>query len=770
MSVVCRVLIACLCIEIMLTGCSFDTDSGDLSTIGDEPTGESEQSLVAAPAYRNRFWEPMGGPPGGKGYDIRAHRDHPNLMYVTDALAGVFRSTNFGQSWESINDGLQREVSGRVPAFSLTIDPHDGDNIWAGMEVSGQLFLSTDGGDSWVRRDTGLLGPGSSIRGITIDPNAPSIVYCAMEVELGLLGYDEWEAPGGAVYRSENYGRNWVEIWSGDALARYVWVDPDNSDVIFISTGIFDRAAANSTQTELGGVGIVRSENHGLSWEILNENNGLPGRRVPSLFMHPDDSYTLVAAVIPPVSGRRPAGVYVTSDRGDSWYPSLAPGHSPASVIGENDEVHAVEIVENQTNIWYAAGRPTNSDQGIFWTSSNGGSTWTRHLILLPGWLNSTPIDIEVNPIDSDHVFINNYGGGNVVSLDGGANWTDASDGYTGAQSTAIAVEPGTRAEVIAAGSLGTFASSNGGAFEGVRIFAAEGFIAHTLRYVPSAQPGGATRLLAGNGYGNIYRLDDNARGWTATTQQIQDVAQVPLFSTMTDFAFSDDRPNEIFTGFYSRGCEEYIMPPAWQCDRVMPGLFVSNDTGDHWTEVADTPFSDVGIFDIEVSNHPRRVYVGTQDGLFTRDFTQRGGWIYNIALRVETSSNPRVLEEEALGPIVGAVGINPHNEQVILAGTSPGVLFRSTDSGLTWSASVAGLEPNEVVLDIVFDPNPRTSPVVYLATDRGVRYSTDGGISWQAHNSGLTFTGAHRLALSDDGGVLYVATMGGGVFRLGTP
>jgi hypothetical protein len=50
------------------------------------------------------------------------------------------------------------------------------------------------------------------------------------------------------------------------------------------------------------------------------------------------------------------------------------------------------------------------------------------------------------------------------------------------------------------------------------------------------------------------------------------------------------------------------------------------------------------------------------------------------------------------------------------------------------------------------------------------VFYSTDGAATWQNLKSGLTFTNVRGLALSDDGSVLYVGTVGGGVFRLGTP
>ena len=53
----------------------------------------------------------------------------------------------------------------------------------------------------------------------------------------------------GVVYKTTDGGENWNLVWEGDNLARYVWIDPRNSDVVYVSTGIFDGA----TVKELNG-------------------------------------------------------------------------------------------------------------------------------------------------------------------------------------------------------------------------------------------------------------------------------------------------------------------------------------------------------------------------------------------------------------------------------------------------------------------------------------------------------------------------------------
>ena len=51
-------------------------------------------------------WLRMGGPSGGIGYDIKVRPDNPDVMYVTDAYAGVHKSIDGGQTWTSINEGI----------------------------------------------------------------------------------------------------------------------------------------------------------------------------------------------------------------------------------------------------------------------------------------------------------------------------------------------------------------------------------------------------------------------------------------------------------------------------------------------------------------------------------------------------------------------------------------------------------------------------------------------------------------------------------------
>jgi photosystem II stability/assembly factor-like uncharacterized protein len=107
-----------------------------------------------------------------------------------------------------------------------------------------------------------------------------------------------------------------------------------------------------------------------------------------------------------------------------------------------------------------------------------------------------------------------------------------------------------------------------------------------------------------------------------------------------------------------------------------------------------------------------------------------------------------------------------PGEPQVLMAGVERGGVYRSIDGGRSWKASASGMNPEASVTDLVFDP---TDPEVLYAADlsSGVYRSEDGGTSWQPFSNGLRTRAVNALTISADGGRLYAATEGEGVFRL---
>ncbi len=719
------------------------------------------------PAYMAGTWERMGGPPGGIGYDIRMRPDNPDIMYVTDVNSGLNMSTDGGHTWFPSNTGMEEDIPpGAIgaPIFSCTVNPHDPNIVYAGTQILGHLYRSTDGGYSWQRWDNGVETYGRTIRGITVDPNDPNVLYLGVEVESFIV---EQEYPGnhgtrGEVYKSVDGGQNWFRIWEGENLARYVWVDPRNSNRIYVSTGIFDRGAfnANWETGDPGGVGILRSDDGGQTWTVLNENNGLGGRFIPSLYMHPTNPDILIAAV--GMQGPQ-SGVYVTYDGGDTWQPAM---------LAEQGETEAVEISETNPNIWYAAG------EGVFFRSDDAGQTWQRFRLGSPDRGPGVPIDLQVDPRNPYRVFVNNYGGGNFLSEDGGETWVDASRGYTGAEMKAIGVAPWSSSTVYASANTGFFRSDDGG-----YTWVGAGPVDHRpgpgwgMLFYSSRAGAPPTDMMVASG-GTIWISHDGGNSWQDSPVANPEFHVPPapenpsglLMTNIRAMAVSPANPGYVYVAFATGSCLNGLLG---ECGRPSPGFFRSRDGGATWEHV-QSPFDTVGAMDMVADpNDPLTVYAGAGDGLY---ITHDGGdsWQRLQSLDDFAATGPPPDPDAVAwmghpGVIISSIVFDPTNPQYIYLGTFSHAVVRSTDGGQTWEVSAAGMDPNEPIHRIVADPN--VPGLLYAASGiSGVFFSTDYGTTWQRLADGLYIYTVFDLALSPDGSVLYASTDGNGVYRLGTP
>ena len=681
-------------------------------------------------------WVRTGGPLGGLGYDVRMRPDNPDIMYVTDAWAGVFVSTDGGRKWYPSNEGITTRTGGSgdaIPVFCLTIDPHNHDIIWIGTQNVRGIFKSTDAGKNWVEKDNGIIEyEGITFRGFTVDPGSSDIVYAA--AELASYAWSNQEQPGrefdktkGVVYKTIDGGENWTAIWRGNNLARYIWIDPDNSDVLYISTGIFDREAANSdyAANKPGGEGVIKSTDGGQTWQQVN--NGLRNLYVGTLFMHPENPDILLTGTgnnAYPDGG----GVYLTTNGGTSW-----------QAVINNENINAVEFAFSNPNIAYAGGAGAvyrSSNRGQTWNKVSSGEGWGS-----PGVRAGFPIDFQVDPRDPNRIFANNYGGGNFLSADGGQNWTVASDGYTGAQVRAIAVDPSNPATVYAAARSGLFASTDGGdSWIGRNTPPAY----HLEWNAVAVDPSNPQHILASNNWDPIIlQSHDSGKTWNWAGDRLAEGMAWRVI------AFAPSDSNTVYAGssaFYTAGVFDNQMPAA--------GVYISQDGGATWSSANDALSENANVIDICIDpTDPQIIYAATgTDGLL-KSSDAGGSW---TAMDFTIPINKPVR----------LVAVNPDNSKIIYTSIAFTGLYRSDDSGITWQLSMNGMAPESRIYDVVFDPGD--SQVLYAADSMsGVYQSTDGGRLWRQINTNLDKRAVKKLAISADGLHLYAATEGGGVYRL---
>jgi photosystem II stability/assembly factor-like uncharacterized protein len=130
-------------------------------------------------------------------------------------------------------------------------------------------------------------------------------------------------------------------------------------------------------------------------------------------------------------------------------------------------------------------------------------------------------------------------------------------------------------------------------------------------------------------------------------------------------------------------------------------------------------------------------------------------------------------------GAIVNLLAIDPADPGVLYAAGAEGSngvpqgfrgLFKSTDSGASWSAIGNGLasllDTGSNMTAIVIDP--ANSNILYAGTaGGGVFKSSDGGANWSGFNDGLANLDVRVLAVAPGSRHTLYAGTAGGVFRI---
>lgn len=180
-------------------------------------------------------------------------------LFSTNEERGIFRTTDGGQSWKKV-----LYVDSKTGAIDLVIDPNDPKRLYAAtfdkerfpwrLIESGTgsgIFATSNGGDSWKRLSDGLpSGPLGRI-GLDVYRKNPKILYALVENQnapangRGIIGNE--------IYRSDDHGKKWrrmsdTNVAGGKSPYAFnqIRVDPNNENRIIVNSD-------NMTISEDGG-------------------------------------------------------------------------------------------------------------------------------------------------------------------------------------------------------------------------------------------------------------------------------------------------------------------------------------------------------------------------------------------------------------------------------------------------------------------------------------------------------------------------------------
>jgi len=196
-------------------------------------------------------------------------------QYAPSKERGIYRTTDGGITWENI-----LAVNDITGASSLSMDMTNPRILYASMwqhrrfpwfmESGGKdsgLYKSTNGGDTWEKMKEGLPEEiGKS--GISVSRANPDRVYAVLEAE----------GKKGGVYRSDNAGKNWKQVNANRVNIARSWyymeifADPQNENVVYVLNAPVMKSIDGGKS--FSNIPVPHGDNHHL-WINPNDNTNL---------------------------------------------------------------------------------------------------------------------------------------------------------------------------------------------------------------------------------------------------------------------------------------------------------------------------------------------------------------------------------------------------------------------------------------------------------------------------------------------------------------
>ncbi len=171
--------------------------------------------------------------------ELSIDSNNPNVLYAAlwehirkpwqvvsgGSGSGLYKSTDGGETWKTIHEGLPKEKG----KMAIAVSPANSQTVFALIESDSQqekggLFVSKDAGSSWSRvsGDHRLIQRAWYYIEIALDPNNEDVVYVM----------------SASTYKSIDGGQSWERIPSAHGDYHDLWINPQNaSNMILTSDG-----------------------------------------------------------------------------------------------------------------------------------------------------------------------------------------------------------------------------------------------------------------------------------------------------------------------------------------------------------------------------------------------------------------------------------------------------------------------------------------------------------------------------------------------------
>ena len=289
------------------------------------------------------------------------HQRKPWKVISGGEGSGVYKSTDAGETWKKIHEGLPEEKG----KMAIAVSRSNPDKVYALIESDSQqekggLFVSGDGGKTWKERskDHRLIQRAWYYTEVFVDPNDEQTVYVLSAPAL----------------RSIDGGKSWETLSGTHGDYHDLWINPNDSRNMVIAND--------------GGAAI--SFNYGKSWSRqdnmptaqfyrVNVDNQFPYR----IYGGQQDNSSVVIASLELGSGGISTRSWTASAGGESAFLAFDPDN-PRYVMG-GSYLGTIEILDTKasagTNIMSAPiqylGRAAREMRYLF--NWNAPIIWSKH-------------------------------------------------------------------------------------------------------------------------------------------------------------------------------------------------------------------------------------------------------------------------------------------------------------------------------------------------------------------------------------------------------
>lgn len=519
-------------------------------------------------------------------------------------------------------------------------------------------------GPTGNKMESEFFGGAARVNFIEFDPNNKNIMWTG--------------APTGGLWKSTDGGANWttntdyLSIIGCSDLA----INPKNTQIMYLATGDGD---GTGSQLNIGSIGVLKTTDGGTSWGSNTMNWQVSwARNIYNVMINPEHPDTVFAATS--------VGIYRTINAGVSWVQIISGAFTH------------IKYKPGNLNIIYATAGVGSG--GLFYKSTDGGSTFVNITAGLPSSSIAARMKIGVTPADTNLVYLvvvkksTMDFEGFYCSTDGGNNFTLRSTtpnilaGASGSQAwyNLTMMISNLHKDTIVVGATDSFRSTDGG-FTWKK-HTANGIgapLVHPDHHAYEYLPGSDSCYFSGND-GGVWKTTNWGTTWTPMNEGLQ-IAQ------MYRLGVSKLNPTTIMTGHQDMG-HHRMVGSDWIC--------YTDNTGD-------------GMEAIYENDNDSVIYLGSYNGRIVQAYNKFP--LFNIICS-NTGSGAN-----GLGSWITPIVMHPTRDSILLVGKTQ--VWRTTNSGVSFTqvGSISG--GTTYVTSLAYAPsNPN---YIYAAKNNRVFVSTDG-------------------------------------------